>query len=61
MLGFDYGTRNIWLGDLSGELELGADYALCDGHADRMTAPVGWLLTDNRSEMRSLFSAPGVA
>jgi len=61
VLGFDYEAREVWLGDLVGELEIGADYALCDSHADRMTAPVGWLLTDNRSLMRPMFVIPDVA
>jgi hypothetical protein len=51
----------VWLGDLVGDLEIGADYALCDGHADRLTAPVGWLLNDSRSQMRPMFAIPGVA
>jgi len=51
----------VWLGDLVGELEIGADYALCDGHADRMTAPVGWSLTDSRSQVRPMFVIPDVA
>ena len=61
VLGFDYGTRRVWLGDLVGELEIGADYALCDSHADRMTAPVGWSLADSRSQMRTMFVIPDVA
>ena len=61
VLGFDYGTRQVWLGDLVGELEIGADYALCEGHADRMTAPVGWSLADSRSQTRPMFVIPDVA
>ena len=61
VLGFDYGARHVWLGDLAGELEIGADYALCDSHADRMTAPVGWSLADSRSQVRPMFVIPDVA
>lgn len=46
-MSFDYAERAVWLGDL-GEAD-GPGHALCVDHADRLTPPLGWTLTDRRS------------
>lgn len=45
---FDYGDRAVWLEDLDAPRE-GTRYRLCVDHADRLTPPLGWTLTDRRS------------
>lgn len=49
---FDYGDRAVWLDELDGPPELGHGYAMCTSHADRMSPPVGWTLTDRRNVTR---------
>ncbi|CAN5877802.1 hypothetical protein BH23ACT5_BH23ACT5_13990 [soil metagenome] len=44
---FDYDARAVWLED-SGQVS-GPGYAMCVDHADRLTPPMGWTLTDRRS------------
>ena len=53
---FQYASAQIWLDDLDGIIDPGSGYAMCDGHASALTAPVGWLIADRRSPMMSLFS-----
>jgi hypothetical protein len=60
-MSYDYDDRQVWVGDHPALLEPGAGYALCDRHADRVTPPVGWLLTDRRSSIRPLFLTRDVA
>lgn len=45
---FDYADRAVWLEDL-GEQTGRPGYAMCVDHADRLTPPMGWTLTDRRS------------
>lgn len=52
---FTYDERAVWLGDLENAPERGAGYVLCGDHADRLTPPLGWTLTDQRNVAR-LFS-----
>lgn len=66
-MSFNYRLGEIWLDDLAssgpanavghvdaaGRLDDG--YAMCDAHADRMSPPVGWMLTDRRAAERTLF------
>jgi hypothetical protein len=47
---FDYDARAVWL--LEVEMTDGGGYALCTSHADRMTPPLGWTLTDRRNVTR---------
>ena len=54
---FDYEDRAVWLHEFDKVPERDAGYALCTAHADRLTPPVGWTLTDRRNVTR-LF-APG--
>lgn len=44
---FAYTERSVWLDNLGSERE-GHGYPLCVDHADRMTPPLGWTLTDMR-------------
>lgn len=46
---FDYDERSVWLFELDAETEASGGYALCTSHADRMTPPLGWTLTDRRN------------
>ena len=58
VMNFNYAERHVWIDDL-GESDGG--YVLCQSHGDRLTAPVGWSLTDRRSAIRPLFAAKEVA
>jgi len=56
-MSFDYDARSVWLDD-------GAErsgWPMCDAHADRLTPPVGWKLTDRRGSERRLFASLEVA
>lgn len=55
-MAFDYSERAVWLLELHEPPEMGRGYALCTGHADRLTPPIGWTLTDRRN-VTGLFSA----
>ena len=56
---FAYGESSVWLDDL---VETGRfhGYPMCADHADRMTPPQGWTLTDRRTVTR-LFAPVNVA
>lgn len=58
VMSFDYPNRAMWLNDIEGLPEPGAGYLLCALHAARMSAPVGWTLSDRRSPMARLFAVP---
>lgn len=49
---FDYQERSVALFELELPPDRGAGYSLCTGHADRMTPPLGWTLTDRRNVTR---------
>ncbi len=57
-MSFDYSERSMWISDIEMMDQLGAAYPLCARHAARLSAPVGWTLTDRRSPMARLFSVP---
>lgn len=59
MMSFTYEEALVWLDDLLDTIEH-SGYALCADHADRMTPPQGWTLTDRRSVTR-LFAPVHVA
>lgn len=59
LMSFDYGGSSVWLDDLVDPLERHG-YRLCADHADRMTPPHGWTLTDRRTVTR-LFAPVNVA
>lgn len=58
LMTFDYNERAVWLEELEPETESGRGYSLCTVHADRMTPPLAWTLTDRRNVTR-LFTPSG--
>lgn len=46
-LTYDYSGRRIWLD--AAPTAGGDQWGLCSGHADRMSAPVGWARVDRRA------------
>lgn len=56
---FNYDASALWLDDIVAPTEP-YGYALCSNHADRMTPPHGWTLTDRRTTTR-LFAPLSVA
>lgn len=59
LMTFSYPDAEVWLEDLADGMKLHG-YALCSDHADRMTPPQGWTLTDRRTVTR-LFAPLSVA
>lgn len=59
LMSFAYPNAQVWLDDLLDAVEPHG-YPLCADHADRMTPPQGWTLTDRRSVTR-LFAPVHVA
>lgn len=57
-MAFDYTDKSVWLEDHDEEADI-TRYSLCANHADRLTPPLGWTLTDRRT-VTPLF-AEGVA
>jgi hypothetical protein len=49
---FDYDSRAVWLLELEADGATAGSYALCTSHADRLTPPLGWTLTDRRNVTR---------
>jgi hypothetical protein len=60
-MSFNYDEQTLWLDDLTGRIAPGAQYALCETHAERLTPPVGWTLVDRRRPVRPLFVSLEVA
>lgn len=56
---FAYEDSSVWLDDLVDDMQP-FGYAMCADHADRMTPPHGWTLTDRRTVTR-LFAPVHVA
>jgi hypothetical protein len=44
---FHYTMRQVWIAVLSPDPQPGS-YDLCEEHADRLVAPLGWTLSDLR-------------
>ncbi|MFQ5523155.1 MAG: DUF3499 family protein [Acidimicrobiia bacterium] len=59
LMTFSYEEGAVWLEDLGEKMEP-YGYPLCADHADRMTPPHGWTLTDRRTVTR-LFAPVNVA
>lgn len=59
LMSFAYAECAVWLDDIT-ELNVVEGYVLCSDHADRMTPPQGWTLTDRRNVTR-LFAPVQVA
>ncbi len=58
---FEYSASRIEMFELPDESDGYGGYALCDRHAGRMTAPVGWNLVDSRATMLTLFPVADIA
>lgn len=56
--GLRYGERVLWLRDLPPERDPNF-LELCEGHAERMTAPVGWTRLDERASTLERMAAQG--
>jgi hypothetical protein len=56
---FNYSDGAVWMDDLSEPIDK-YGYLMCADHADRMTPPHGWTLTDRRTVTR-LFAPVQVA
>ena len=56
---FNYSDGAVWMDDLSDPIDK-YGYLMCADHADRMTPPHGWTLTDRRTVTR-LFAPVQVA
>ena len=56
---FAYSDSSVWLDDLVEDTQP-FGYPMCADHADRMTPPQGWTLTDRRTVTR-LFAPVHVA
>ena len=57
VMSFNYDDRTVWLDDLTGPVHPGAQYALCEIHAERLSPP----LVDRRQPVRPLFVSLEVA
>lgn len=55
---YGYAARTVWVDDLIPE-SYSESYDLCAPHADRLTVPLGWVLTDRRSLLRLPFAGLG--
>lgn len=60
-MAFAYEARLVWLEDITQPVVRGLAYPLCESHADRVSAPVGWSLVDRRRPVRPLFATLEVA
>lgn len=49
---FDYPEQSVWLEELEPAEAEGRGYIMCTEHADRLTPPLGWTLTDRRNVAR---------
>jgi hypothetical protein len=56
---FDYSDGAVWMDDVADDGDIHG-YLFCTDHADRMTPPQGWTLTDRRTVTR-LFAPVQVA
>lgn len=60
IMSYNYAEKAVWLDDLTKTIVPGAGYPVCATHADRLTPPLGWTLTDRRNIVR-LFAPAEVA
>ncbi len=60
-MSYDYEGREVWLDDIGALLHDPVTYPLCERHADRVSAPQGWVITDLRRPVLELFSSRDVA
>ncbi len=55
VMAFNYPEGKVWVDDLAGDGPVTPGYAMCEAHAERVSPPVGWTLTDLRTPVRPLF------
>lgn len=60
-MSFAYELGIVWLEDITRPAVPGLDYPMCESHANRVSAPVGWSLVDRRRPVRPLFATLEVA
>lgn len=60
-MSYDYATQTAWLDDLGPGFNRFAQIPLCEMHADRITAPLGWAIIDDRKVAPPLFLTVDVA
>ncbi|GIU92189.1 MAG: hypothetical protein KatS3mg011_1095 [Acidimicrobiia bacterium] len=60
MMTFDYEAKTVWLVELKRDPAAPHGYPMCVDHADRLSPPLGWTLTDRRNVTR-LFAPVEVA
>jgi len=51
-MSYNYSAGEVWIDDHPEYVEPGTGYTMCDSHADRISPPLGWVLTDRRSPVR---------
>ena len=59
-LSYAYTERIVWLDHLAVD-DHPASHDLCEGHADRLRVPRGWLLQDRRASLPALFRTAAIA
>ena len=60
-MSFAYSARAVWLRDLGPGFNRYSDYPLCEMHAERLSAPAGWDVSDERANQPPLFLTSDVA
>ncbi len=50
-LTYEYGRSHVWIEDLTAERDPHG-YDLCASHAERLSVPLGWHLTDRRRSLQ---------
>lgn len=60
-MSFAYMDATVWLDDISGTVDPGSAYPMCEQHAEAFTPPMGWTLVDRRNIVRPLFGSREVA
>ncbi|MGQ0847917.1 MAG: DUF3499 family protein [Actinomycetota bacterium] len=58
LMTYSYSDRHLWVDDLHRNEDV--SYPMCAVHADRLSPPIGWTLTDRRTVSR-LFAPLEVA
>lgn len=50
-MSFDYADQTVYLRDLGPGFDRFCEYPMCEMHAERFTAPVGWTVVDGRTDL----------
>ncbi len=48
-MSFDYSSQTVYLRDLGPGFDRFCEYPLCEMHAGRFSAPLGWAVDDGRT------------